>query len=205
MYLVFVSVFHEPQKTIKSNLKIDSSTPSSSNNGDLTEFEKNKDQSELRSQSSRPSKVPVSTKLLETVVSRLKEAHPIPLLPTSDDLSKFYEVENHSKTHASQSPQLSSASISEKIVKPVILLWIPPFHWPTHWILPDTPLCGGGCDITMDRSRLDESSAVVFYMKATNSKDLPPRRRQDQLFIWWCHESPWTVNHIQAKLFRAKV
>ena len=56
--------------------------------------------------------------------------------------------------------------------KPIILLWIPPYH-DENWQLPDTEICGGGCQITRDRSRVHQSQALVYYMKATDDKDIP--------------------------------
>lgn len=50
--------------------------------------------------------------------------------------------------------------------RPLILNWFHPYDEFT-WTLPSTPLCGGGCQITYDRQRLNESDAVVFFMMKT--------------------------------------
>ena len=87
---------------------------------------------------------------------------------------------------------------------PVILLWVPPYHYPRRWTLPETDLCGGGCTITVNRSRINESSALVFYMKGTRAKDIPKgERNTNQIYVWWCHESPWTVNFVYDKTLDA--
>ena len=39
--------------------------------------------------------------------------------------------------------------------------------------IPAHPLCGGGCELTRDRKRIHEASAVVIMMKVMNHKDLP--------------------------------
>ena len=54
--------------------------------------------------------------------------------------------------------------------KCLILLWS---HLDINITLPKIPLCGGGCEITQNRSRFNESLAVVFMMKKLVDFDLP--------------------------------
>uniref|UniRef100_H2ZL49 Fucosyltransferase n=1 Tax=Ciona savignyi TaxID=51511 RepID=H2ZL49_CIOSA len=82
--------------------------------------------------------------------------------------------------------------------KGLILIWatvIMPGEIPIH------PMCGGGCDVTNDRSRFDDADAVVFMMKSTNRNDLPDpkKRRANQAFVWWSRESAWTAKYFYRK------
>uniref|UniRef100_F6RPT1 Fucosyltransferase n=1 Tax=Ciona intestinalis TaxID=7719 RepID=F6RPT1_CIOIN len=84
--------------------------------------------------------------------------------------------------------------------KPIILDWVSTYH-KRNWHLPATKACGGGCELTTDHNRLDESDAVIFYMKGTDAKNKPDptKRKPHQVFAWWCHESPSTVRHYWHK------
>ncbi|CAK8674516.1 unnamed protein product [Clavelina lepadiformis] len=97
-------------------------------------------------------------------------------------------------------PSETAKTTMEKAPKPKILMWVPPYH-DGGWTLPDSEACGFGCEITKDRNQYESSDALIFYMKGTNGKDLPDsrKRRPDQAFVWWSHESPWTVNHYWHK------
>ncbi|XP_039252419.2 3-galactosyl-N-acetylglucosaminide 4-alpha-L-fucosyltransferase FUT3-like isoform X2 [Styela clava] len=80
--------------------------------------------------------------------------------------------------------------------RPIILLWAQPYP-KIEWHLPDLPSEDGGCDITVNRSEYERSEAVLFFMKSCVSNDLPDpaKRSPNQVFVWWAHESPWTVLH----------
>lgn len=80
--------------------------------------------------------------------------------------------------------------------RPKILIWAKQYG-PIKHTHPDLPNGDGGCDITFERSEYSSSDAIIFFMKSCSARDLPdPKiRRSNQAFVWWSHESPWTVLH----------
>uniref|UniRef100_H2ZC46 Fucosyltransferase N-terminal domain-containing protein n=1 Tax=Ciona savignyi TaxID=51511 RepID=H2ZC46_CIOSA len=64
----------------------------------------------------------------------------------------------------------------------LILDWVSTYHT-RGWKLPQSDICGR-CELTTDHSRLDESDAVVFYMKGTDAthKPDPSKRKPHQVF-----------------------
>nr|XP_002121315.1 alpha-(1,3)-fucosyltransferase 6-like isoform X1 [Ciona intestinalis] len=97
-------------------------------------------------------------------------------------------------------PTQQSTTQDPSLKKPIILDWVSTYH-KRNWHLPATKACGGGCELTTDHNRLDESDAVIFYMKGTDAKNKPDptKRKPHQVFAWWCHESPSTVRHYWHK------
>lgn len=47
------------------------------------------------------------------------------------------------------------------------------------------------CKIHQNRSKFDESSAIVFYANDFDFKDLPPNRSENQYYVFLLHESPF--------------
>ncbi|XP_039252006.2 4-galactosyl-N-acetylglucosaminide 3-alpha-L-fucosyltransferase FUT6-like [Styela clava] len=80
--------------------------------------------------------------------------------------------------------------------RPKILIWAKQYH-KIDWTLPDLLAFHGGCDVSWDRNEYATSDAILFYMKSCSSRDLPNARKRSrhQAFVWWAHESPWTVLH----------
>ena len=52
----------------------------------------------------------------------------------------------------------------------MILLW---GHVDADLKVPTHPLCGGGCELSYDRKRIEEATAVVLMMKRMKVNDLP--------------------------------
>ncbi|CAK8686064.1 unnamed protein product [Clavelina lepadiformis] len=125
-------------------------------------------------------------KLMETI------SPPTPLTSPSATTAVYDETTKTAANKDQSSPR-----------KPKILLWKSTPHV-QGWTLPSSEMCGFGCEITRNRSEIESSDAVIFYMITADFNDLPdPRKRQwDQAFVWWCHESPATVNNFWHQSLR---
>ncbi|CAK8682982.1 unnamed protein product [Clavelina lepadiformis] len=111
--------------------------------------------------------------------------------PVDNNNRNFMKSTTGNQTQPTITPPLPS--------KCLILLWAHIAIY-VHRI-PEHPSCGGGCNITTDRSRYEEADAVVFQMKTTTAGDLPdPRKRKsNQVFVWFTRETPWTSRYFYYK------
>ena len=89
----------------------------------------------------------------------------------------------------------------EKEKQKVVLFWTNYFgdNWKSHFTefggdtLPgsDDPLSNASCLFTTDRSKLSESSAVVFHGRNFDFNDLPKTRKDSQRWVFYLMESPY--------------
>lgn len=77
----------------------------------------------------------------------------------------------------------------------LILLWTPFFGVSDYMPVGEGALAQSGCpephcEVTIDRSRLQESEAIVFHCRDVSVVDLPVFRAPEQKWIYYCLESP---------------
>ena len=104
-------------------------------------------------------------------------------------------------TSVYQNKTLTESERKEKEKQKIVLFWTNYFSdkWKSHFgdfggeTLPgsDDPSSSASCLFTTDRSKLSESSAVVFHGRNFDFNDLPKTRKHSQRWVFYLMESPY--------------